>query len=133
MSQIFRGNVTDMELPGIDCIGCDVVTDLSSPSSKWHKKFDTILMNPPFGTKHNAGMDMKFLMSAFNLARNAVYSLHKTSTRSFIQRKASELGAGADVVATLRYNLDSTYKFHKKSSVDIEVDCWRFDVSKIDF
>lgn len=121
-----------MEFPGIDCVDCNVITDLSSESSKWHKKFDTILMNPPFGTKHNAGMDMKFLLSAFNLAQNAVYSLHKTSTRNYIQRKANELGAGAEVIATLRYNLESTYKFHKKSTVDIEVDCWRFDVSKVD-
>lgn len=121
-----------MELPGIDCVGCNVVTDLSSESSKWRKKFDTILMNPPFGTKHNAGMDIKFLLSAINLARNAVYSLHKTSTRNFIKRKATELGAVADVIATLRYNLESTYKFHKKSTVDIEVDCWRFDVSNVD-
>lgn len=120
-----------MELPGVDCVNCNVVTDLSNESSKWHKVFDTVLLNPPFGTKHNAGMDMKFLMSAFNLAKTAVYSLHKTSTRDFIQRRANELGANAEVVATLRYNLDSSYKFHKKATVDIEVDCWRFDVSKL--
>lgn len=120
-----------MELPGVDCVNCNVVTDLSNESSKWHKVFDTVLLNPPFGTKHNAGMDMKFLMSAFNLAKTAVYSLHKTSTRDFIQRRANELGANAEVVATLRYNLDSSYKFHKKATVDIEVDCWRFDVSNL--
>lgn len=121
-----------MELPGVDCVKCDVVTDLSSESSKWRNAFDTVLMNPPFGTKHNAGMDVKFLMSAFNVAKTAIYSLHKTSTRDFIQRKANELGAKAEVIATLNYNLDSSYKFHKKTSVDIEVDCWRFDVSNID-
>lgn len=120
-----------MELPGVDCVNHDVI-DLSKESSKWRKTFDTVLMNPPFGTKNNAGIDMKFLMSAFNLARNAVYSLHKTSTRKFIQRKANELGINAEVIATLRYNLDSTYKFHKQTTVDIEVDCWRFDVSKLD-
>lgn len=120
-----------MELPGIDCVNCDVVTDLASQSTKWHKQFDTVLMNPPFGTKHNAGIDVKFLMTAFNLAQNAVYSLHKTSTRNFIQRKANECGAKAEVFATLRYNLDSSYKFHHKNSVDIEVDCWRFDVSNV--
>lgn len=76
-------------------------------------------------------MDMKFLTTALRLARHSVYSLHKTSTRSFIQRKAKEIGADAEVIATLRYNLDSTYKFHKKASVDIEVDCWRFDVTKL--
>lgn len=121
-----------MELPGLDCVNCDVITDLSGDSSKWHKSFDTVLLNPPFGTKHNAGMDMKFLMSAFNLAKTAVYSLHKTSTRDFIQRRANELGAKAEVIATLRYNLNSSYKFHKKATVDIEVDCWRFDVGDLD-
>lgn len=120
-----------MELPGVDCVNCNVITDLSSESSKWYKVFDSVLLNPPFGTKHNAGMDMKFLMCAFNLAKTAVYSLHKTSTRDFIQRRANELGAKAEVIATLRYNLESSYKFHKKATVDIEVDCWRFDVSKL--
>lgn len=130
--QIFRANVTEMELPGVDCVNCDVVADLTSEKTKWRKAFDTVLMNPPFGTKKNVGIDMKFISSAFNLARTTVYSLHKTSTRDFIQRKATELGAKAEVFATLHYNLDSSYKFHKKATVDIEVDCWRFDVSNID-
>lgn len=119
-----------MELPGVDAINCNVIEMFNAPC-KWFKAFDTVLMNPPFGTKHNAGMDMKFLMTAFNLANGVVYSLHKTSTRDYIQRKSTELGARAEVIATLRYNLNSSYKFHKKSSVDIEVDCWRFDVSNI--
>lgn len=70
-----------MELPGIDCVNCDVLHTLSEESSKWRKVFDTVVMNPPFGTKHNAGMDMKFLSAALNIAKTAVYSLHKTSTR----------------------------------------------------
>lgn len=79
--QIFRGNIVDMELPGIDCVNCDVLQELDNKNSQWHRIFDTVVMNPPFGTKHNAGMDMKFLAAGFNLARSAVYSLHKSSTR----------------------------------------------------
>lgn len=48
---------------------------------RFYKQFDTVLMNPPFGTKHNEGIDMKFLEVALKLSNNAVYSLHKTSTR----------------------------------------------------
>lgn len=48
---------------------------------RFGQKFDTVLMNPPFGTKHNAGTDMKFLDTAFKISNKAVYSLHKTSTR----------------------------------------------------
>lgn len=79
--QIFRGNVVEMELPGVDCVNCDVLETLADESSSWHRAFDTIVMNPPFGTKQNAGMDMKFLSAGLNLARGAVYSLHKSSTR----------------------------------------------------
>lgn len=75
---IFRQNVLDMELPNVDCIRADV---LKLPGSKWDKAFDTVVMNPPFGTKHNAGMDMRFLDVGTRLATGAVYSLHKTSTR----------------------------------------------------
>ncbi|XP_023178399.1 methyltransferase-like protein 5 isoform X2 [Drosophila hydei] len=75
---IYRQNVLDMELPNVDCIRANV---LQLPCSKWDNAFDTVVMNPPFGTKHNAGMDMRFLDVGMRLATGAVYSLHKTSTR----------------------------------------------------
>lgn len=77
-AEIFRQNVLDMELPNVDCVRANV---LQLAGSKWDKAFDTVIMNPPFGTKHNAGMDMRFLEVAMRLANGAVYSLHKTSTR----------------------------------------------------
>ncbi len=45
-----------------------------------YRLFDTVLLNPPFGTRIK-GADMMFLKVASELTRNAVYSLHKTSTR----------------------------------------------------
>lgn len=73
---------------------------------------------------------MEFLRAAFQLSRNSVYSLHKSSTREFIQRLAErELRAtSAEVLAQLRYDLPASYKFHKQKSKDIEVDLWRFEV-----
>ncbi|XP_048442317.1 rRNA N6-adenosine-methyltransferase METTL5-like isoform X2 [Pyrus x bretschneideri] len=41
---------------------------------------DTVVMNPPFGTRKK-GADMDFLSVALKIATQAVYSLHKTSTR----------------------------------------------------
>lgn len=125
--EIFRNNVADMELPAIDCVQCDVIRDLTIDS--WDNVFDTVVMNPPFGTKHNAGMDMRFLESAVRLSNQSIYSLHKTSTRDYISKKTKEWNVTGEVVAKLRYNIDSLYKFHKKSSVDIEVDFWKFDSS----
>jgi rRNA N6-adenosine-methyltransferase METTL5 len=124
-----KNNIDEMEISNIDFVQCDVLSDLSFEDCSWHKKFDTVLMNPPFGTKKNAGMDMKFLKIATMLSKNVVYSLHKSSTREFIQKKTKELKVDGEVIAQLRYNLESSYKFHKKSSVDIEVDVWRFSVS----
>ncbi|ALC45165.1 CG9666 [Drosophila busckii] len=127
-ADIFRGNVVEMELPNVDCVRADV---LQLVGSKWDNAFDTVVMNPPFGTKRNAGMDMRFLEVATHLATGAVYSLHKTSTRSYIEKKSKEWGAQSSVVAELRYNIEASYKFHKQQSKDIEVDFWRFDVTSI--
>lgn len=62
----------------------------------------------------------------FKIAEHAVYSLHKSSTRKHIAKRAAEWGATMEVVAQLRYDLPATYKVHKKKSVDIEVDLLRF-------
>ncbi|KAJ8921560.1 hypothetical protein NQ315_010465 [Exocentrus adspersus] len=123
---IFSDNISDHELTNVDAIQCNVLKDIPIQYVKFGKVFDTVLMNPPFGTKHNAGIDMKFLDVALQLSNNAVYSLHKTSTRQHVIKHAESLGAKAEVLAELRYDLPSTYKFHKKSTVDIEVDFYRF-------
>jgi predicted RNA methylase len=89
------------------------------------KCVDTVLCNPPFGTKNNAGMDVRFLRTATRLAKRAVYSFHKTSTRDYLVRKIQEWGMTVEVVAEMRFELPQTYKFHKEKSVDIEVDLIR--------
>ena len=63
------------------------------------------------------------------MTRTAVYSLHKTATREHIKKKASEWGVNMEVLAELRFNLAASYKFHRKKSVDIEVDFIRIDCS----
>lgn len=68
-----------MEIPCVDSVQLNVIQDLNE--SKWTGIFETVIMNPPFGTKHNAGMDIKFLETGIALATGTVYSLHKTTTR----------------------------------------------------
>jgi len=99
-------------------------------SKNWRDRFDTVIMNPPFGTKNNAGIDMEFLETAIRMARGAVYSLHKTSTRDHIQRRAKEWGTRAQVLAELKWEIPNMYRFHKRRAVDVEVDLIRFDCSK---
>lgn len=86
---------------------------------------DTVITNPPFGTKHNAGIDMQFLRVATRLARRAVYSFHKTTTREYIQRQVTQWGYQIQVVAEMKFDLPQVYKFHKLRSVDIQVDLIR--------
>jgi len=118
----FQGNISDFEIDNIDLVNMDI----ESLNEDWTNKFDTVIMNPPFGTKHNKGLDLKFLQTGIMMASGAVYSLHKTSTRDHVVKKAAEWGAEAQVLAELRYDLPNTYKHHKKSSVDINVDFIRF-------
>ncbi|XP_032968000.1 rRNA N6-adenosine-methyltransferase METTL5 isoform X1 [Rhinolophus ferrumequinum] len=138
--EIFNRNVEEFELTNVDMVQCDV----SLLSNRISKSFDTVIMNPPFGTKNNKGTDMAFLKTALEMARTAVYSLHKSSTREHIQKKAAEWKIKIDIIAAkgdkclemlslddfcfieLRYDLPASYKFHKKKSVDIEVDLIRF-------
>ncbi|XP_008326869.2 rRNA N(6)-adenosine-methyltransferase METTL5 [Cynoglossus semilaevis] len=120
---IFKRNVDEFEISNVDLVQCDLC---SLEPDAYAQKFDTVIMNPPFGTKHNQGMDMKFLKTALTMAKTAVYSLHKTSTREHIQKKATDWGVKMEVIAELRYDLPASYKFHKKKSVDIQVDFLRF-------
>lgn len=89
----------------------------------------TVIMNPPFGTKTSKGIDAHFLETACNIATDAVYSLHKSSTREYIVKKAAQLGWNCDVVAQLRFDIPQMYKFHKSASVDVQVDLVRLTKS----
>ncbi|XP_071102017.1 rRNA N(6)-adenosine-methyltransferase METTL5-like [Haliotis cracherodii] len=123
--QVCQQNVEEFEMDNLDLIQQDI-RSLAKNTCNLHKKFDTVIMNPPFGTKHNAGIDMEFLRAGLDLSTSAVYSLHKTSTREHITKKASDWNVDMEVVAELRFDLVNTLKFHKKKSVDIEVDFIRF-------
>lgn len=108
---------------------CDENVDGDEPSNsnrhRFYKCFDTVIMNPPFGTKHE-GIDMKFVETALTMSRNSVYSFHKTSTRSFIEKKAEEWNVECSVEGQVRFLVKNMYKCHKSKSVDIEVDFIRF-------
>lgn len=112
--------------PTIESDSGDSGKDCSSISGKFHKCFDTVIMNPPFGTKHNEGIDMKFVQIALNMANNSVYSFHKTSRRTVIQRKAEKWNIGMETLGEVRFLIPQMYKCHKYKSVDIEVDFIRF-------
>lgn len=119
---IFQQNCEYLEIANVDSVLCDVTNSIPD---RFHNFFDCVVMNPPFGTK-TKGIDIDFLKVALKLTDNAVYSLHKSSTRQYIVNKVKEWNVKAEVLAALRFDLPASYKFHKKSSVDIAVDFIRF-------
>lgn len=49
--EIFNSNLEDFEFMNV-VVHCDV----SSLPDSMSETFDTVIMNPPFGTKHNKGL-----------------------------------------------------------------------------
>lgn len=72
-------DILDEDASKYDLLQADVTN--SPLMERFHKSFDTVITNPPFGTKNNKGMDVAFLRTALDIATDSVYSLHKTSTR----------------------------------------------------
>ncbi|XP_067939617.1 rRNA N6-adenosine-methyltransferase METTL5-like [Watersipora subatra] len=118
-----KDNIEGYEATCVDLLQMDA---LFIPD-RLRKSFDVAIMNPPFGTKHNKGIDIRFLKAGLSLARTAVYSLHKTSTREHILKVCTDWGVKPRVLAQLRYDIPATYKHHKKKLVDIDVDFYRFE------
>jgi predicted RNA methylase len=93
------------------------------------KCVDTVMTNPPFGTKADmAGIDIQFVLLACRLARRAVYSFHKTTTREYVLRTIQHHIPNIQsvkVIAEMKFEIKNTYQFHKQKSVDIAVDLIR--------
>ncbi|KAI2799032.1 hypothetical protein RDWZM_006773 [Blomia tropicalis] len=113
-------------LTNLDLIQGDICDDQFC--SKLNQRFQVVVMNPPFGTKNNKGIDMLFLKRGIDVALESVYSLHKTSTREHILKKCADWRVKkVEILAQLRYDLPNSYVFHKKRSKDIEVDFYRIE------
>eukprot|EP01029_Cantina_marsupialis_P008049 TRINITY_DN1926_c0_g5_i1.p1 TRINITY_DN1926_c0_g5~~TRINITY_DN1926_c0_g5_i1.p1 ORF type:complete len:207 (+),score=52.13 TRINITY_DN1926_c0_g5_i1:113-733(+) len=90
-----------------------------------NRQFDVVITNPPFGTKKEKA-DAIFIIKAVEIAKKAVYSIHKSSTRRYLGKLAKALKVKMEVVAEMKFDIPKTYKFHKKDSVDVDVDLLRF-------
>jgi len=117
-------NVQKLEISNIDFVQLDLQTLSLSMNADGTCPFDTVVMNPPFGTR-NAGIDSAFLQKAM-MYSNVIYSLHKSSTREHFVRMASSMGFTLEVVAEVKYDIPKTFKYHKDKSRDIAVDLLRF-------
>ncbi|VDK77624.1 unnamed protein product [Litomosoides sigmodontis] len=125
--EICRRNIEYCDLGNsVDVICMDATKSISAV----RPVFDTVIMNPPFGTKNNAGIDLQFVKAGLSILKEGgkLFSLHKTSTRQYITKFIAQKlpDTRAECIAQLRWNLPATYAYHKRQSVDIEVDLWQF-------
>jgi len=51
----------------VDLINCDILKETSVENTRLKGFFDTVIMNPPFGTKNNEGIDVALLSAAINV------------------------------------------------------------------
>ena len=113
-------NINKLEITNIDLVQLDIQSLQLAPGMR----FDTVIMNPPFGTR-NTGIDTAFVEKAMDFS-DVVYSLHKSNTRTHFVRLAEARGYSLEVVAEMRYDIPKTFKHHKEKSKDVAVDLLRF-------
>ncbi len=68
----------------------EICEPIKADVREFNKKTDVVVQNPPFGTRQEHA-DKAFLEAAINIA-GIVYSLHKTSTASFVRAFARACG-----------------------------------------
>lgn len=91
-------------------------------------RFDTVIQNPPFGTRLGGRhADSAFLAKAIQLGR-VIYSLHKSDTRSFINRFLDSFdGLKWELLGVFSFPLPAAHEFHKKRRLEVRVDLVRIE------
>ena len=90
--------------------------------SKFDKKIDTVIMNPPFGVR-NRKADKIFLEKAFEFADN-IYSIHKIESKKFLKKISEENGFRIEVLYEYNFLLRKSFLFHKKKTYNVKVGLW---------
>lgn len=90
--------------------------------------FDTVLMNPPFGsqTKH---ADLPFLDTALAVAR-VVYSFHNGVTEDFVCRRIESRGGRVTDRVAYAFPLPRTFRFHREETRPVPVVLLRTQTAK---
>lgn len=87
--------------------------------------FDTIIMNPPFGTR-KPHADLYFVEDAIDMA-HVVYSIHKSSTRRFITRWLNNHRTKFQVIESAKMEISHQFDFHRKRRQYVDVDVYRIE------
>jgi len=75
-------------------------------------KTDTVIMNPPFGTKQKH-IDRTFLSRAINHSKN-IYSIHKSTSINFLEAFSKDNNLNIRIIEKTYFPIKKTLKIHKK-------------------
>ena len=89
------------------------------------QEVDIVVQNPPFGTKQEHA-DKKFLEKAFTVAP-MVYSMHKWSTRSFVEAICKDFRFKITDVWRYEFPIKAVFSFHEKPVQVVDVGLWRME------
>ncbi|MBN2880480.1 methyltransferase [Candidatus Woesearchaeota archaeon] len=92
------------------------------------EQIDTIIMNPPFGTR-DKHIDANFLKQSFPIASN-IYSLHKSITEDYIMKLIEDNNFEIFYKYDFDYPLKNTYEHHTRKLKRIKSVC--FGMNKIE-
>jgi predicted RNA methylase len=86
-------------------------------------KYDTVIMNPPYGTR-SPHLDVRFLERAFELAP-ILYSIHKSSTRDYLRGVIAKKHRKVEAVRSMSLNIPHLFPFHRRKWGNVKVDLYR--------
>ena len=86
-------------------------------------KADTVVQNPPFGTKVSHA-DIPFLEKALEIAQVA-YSFHKSETKGFLEGFCAKKDARITHIWDFKFPLKASFSFHRRQIHRINVSCIR--------
>jgi putative methylase len=98
---------------------------LNEDAGSFNEHADLVIMNPPFGTKEK-NQDQFFLKVAV-AAAPVVYSIHKSSTRDFIEKFTSRNKYRINYSKNYAFPLKNTMNFHTRKIHRIEATLFRFE------
>jgi len=98
----------------------DKINFVNKDIKDFNVKVDTIIQNPPFGTKDEHA-DKLFLEKAMKLS-NTIYSLHKITSKKFIRKLVRENFKFK--IYEVNVPLKKTYGFHKKRIYYVKCGIW---------
>ena len=87
---------------------------INSAIENIEEKYDTVLMNPPFGAQV-AGADRSFLQNALRIARN-IWSIHIFQTKKFIENFIEKNRGEVISAYEFDFPIKKTMPFHTKES-----------------